>query len=198
MKSVVLRSKMKLAAFASGNGSNITALVENGIVIDLIICNNPNGYVIERAKQHGIKCVVIPTKGRQANEYEGQMLEVLLLHDIELILLAGYMRIIGPTLLAKYEGDIINIHPSLLPAFKGAQAIEDAFEYGVRVSGVTVHFIDSEMDEGTIIMQTPVVITEQDSLESFEAKIHQAEYDLYYKAVNKIIKERNEKSISKR
>ncbi len=189
---------MKIAAFASGNGSNVTALVENGIDIELIICNNPNGYVIERAKQHGIKCIVIPTKGRKSVEYEGQMLEVLLLHDIELILLAGYMRIIGPTLLAKYEGDIINIHPSLLPAFKGAHAITDAFEYGVRVSGVTVHFIDSQMDEGTIIMQNPVLISDEDDIESFEAKIHQTEYDLYYKAVNKIIKERNEKSISKR
>ncbi len=189
---------MKIAAFASGNGSNVTALVENGIELSLIICNNPNGYVIERAAKHGIKCVVIPTKGRIASEYEGQMLEVLLQHDIELILLAGYMRIIGQTLLDRYEGDIINIHPSLLPAFKGAHAIRDAFEYGVRVSGVTVHFIDSQMDEGTIIMQQPVMIEDGDDLETFETKIHNTEYDLYYKAVNKIIKERNEKSISKR
>lgn len=189
---------MKIAAFASGNGSNVSALVENGINIELIICNNPNGYVIERASALGIKCIVIPTKCREVSEYESQMLEVLLMHDIELILLAGYMRIIGPTLLEKYEGDIINIHPSLLPSFKGAHAIQDAFEYGVKISGVTVHFIDSEMDEGTIIMQRAIEIEDTDDLETFESKVHEAEHNIYHRAVKKIIEERNEKSISKR
>lgn len=186
---------MKIAAFASGNGSNVEALVTNGIAIELIICNNPNGYIITRAKQLGIKCIVIPTKGRESVEYEKQMLEVLRLHDIELILLAGYMRMVGATLLDVYQGSIINIHPSLLPSFKGAHAISDAYNYGVKVSGVTVHYIDSEMDAGVIIMQTPVVI-EDDSLEQFETKIHQAEYDLFHRAVKKVIKERNEKSFS--
>lgn len=180
---------MKIAAFASGNGSNITALVENGIKIEVIICNNPNGFVIERARNHGIKCVVIPTKGRLTREYEQQMLEVLQFHDIELILLAGYMRKIDHTLLDEYEGSIINIHPSLLPAFKGAHAIRDAFEYGVRVSGVTIHFIDSELDQGTIITQKSVEIDEVDTLASFEAKVHKLEHELFYKAVEKIIKE---------
>ncbi len=189
---------MKIAAFASGNGSNITALINNGIKVDLIICNNPNGYVIERAKNHGVKCIVIPTKGRVVSEYEGQMLEALMLHDIELILLAGYMRLIGPTLLDQYEGSIVNIHPSLLPSFKGAHAIDDAYNYGVKVSGVTIHYIDSEMDEGTIIMQKPVVINDGDSLEQFATKIHDTEYELFSLAVKKIIKERDEKSISKR
>lgn len=187
---------MKLAAFASGNGSNIEALVANDVAIELIICNNPNGFIIERAKKLGIKCVVIPTKKRQPNEYEGQMLEVLRLHDIDLILLAGYMRIIGSTLLDVYEGRIINIHPSLLPAFKGAHAISDAYNYGVKVSGVTVHFIDSQIDAGIIIMQEPVIIGDDDSLEQFEAKIHQTEYQLFHKAVKKVIKEKNEKSAS--
>ncbi len=187
---------MKIAAFASGNGSNISALVNNGIEIDLIICNNPNGYVIERAKDHGITCVVIPTKGRVASEYEAEMLEVLKQHNIELILLAGYMKIIGNTLLDVYEGRIVNIHPSLLPSFKGAHAIYDAYNYGVKVSGVTVHYIDSQMDEGVIIMQAPVEIADDDTLEQFETKIHQMEYDLFHQAVKKIIKEQNEKSIS--
>lgn len=198
MKSVALRSKMKIAAFASGNGSNVTALIENGIKIDLIICNNPNGYVIERAKKHQIKCYVIPTKGRAANEFEGEMLEVLTANRIELILLAGYMRMVGATLLDEYQGNILNIHPSLLPSFKGAHAIADAYRYGVKVSGVTVHLIDSEMDAGTIVMQSPVPIADDDDLVSFETKIHVAEYDLYHRAVKKIIEERNEKSISKR
>ncbi len=187
---------MKIAAFASGNGSNISALVENGIKIELIICNKQEAYVIERARKHNVKCVVIPTANRETVDFEREMLEELKAHDIELILLAGYMRMIGATLLDEYEGSIINIHPSLLPSFKGAHAIEEAYDYGVKVSGVTVHYIDSKMDEGTIIMQRAIEIEEADSLDSFEQKIHRLEYDLYYKAVNKVIKERNEKSIS--
>lgn len=192
-----LRSKMKIAAFASGNGSNISALVANGIEIEIIICNNPSAYVIQRACDLGIECIVIPTKGRAVEEFEQQMLEVLTEHQIELILLAGYMRIVGPTLLDKYQDSIINIHPSLLPSFKGAHAIQDAFEYGVKVSGVTVHFIDGAMDEGVIIMQRAVAIEDNDDLASFEQKIHDVEYEIYHTAVKKIIKERYEKSISK-
>ncbi len=187
---------MKIAAFASGNGSNLTALVESGIEIDVVICNKPNAYVITRAKNHGLDCIVIPTKGRNQVEFETEMLAVLKQYQIELILLAGYMRMIGETLLGEYEGNIINIHPSLLPSFKGASAISDAYNYGVRVSGVTVHYIDQEMDEGTIISQVPVVINETDSLEQFEQNIHNAEYQVYSSAVKKVIKERNEKSIS--
>lgn len=186
---------MRIAAFASGNGSNVSKLIENGIKIDLLICNNPNAFVITRAKEIDLKCVVIPTKGKSALDYETKMLEVLQENDIELILLAGYMRKIEKTLLDFYEGSIINIHPSLLPAFKGAHAIKDAYEFGVKVSGVTVHFIDSNIDEGEIIMQSAVEINENDSLESFEEKIHKAEYEVFHRAVKKVIKERNEKSI---
>ncbi|WOO89679.1 phosphoribosylglycinamide formyltransferase [Mollicutes bacterium LVI A0078] len=187
---------MKIAAFASGNGSNLTALVENGIEIDLVICNKPDAYVITRANNHNLDCVVIPTKGRDQVEFETEMLAVLEKYNIELILLAGYMRMVGATLLNEYEGNIINIHPSLLPSFKGAHAISDAYNYGVCVSGVTVHFIDSEMDAGTIISQVPVLIDDSDSLEQFEQNIHNAEYQVFSSAVKKVIKERNEKSIS--
>lgn len=188
---------MKICAFASGNGSNISKLVDNQINIDLIICNNPNAYVITRAKDSNIKCIVISSKDVDQNHYEQKILEVLRLHNIELILLAGYMKIIGKTILDIYQGRILNLHPSLLPAFKGSDAINQAYQFGVRVSGVTVHLIDSELDAGTIIMQTPVLIDEDDSLEQFTNNIHQAEYDTYHLAVKKIIKEFNEKSISK-
>lgn len=188
---------MKIAAFASGNGSNINALVENQIKIDLIICNNPNAYVINRADQLGIKCVIIPTKNRSQSSYETRMREVLMANQIELILLCGYMKIIGDILLNEYNGKIINIHPSLLPSFKGAHAIRDAFAFGVKISGVTIHFIDSKLDEGTIIAQDFVKIEAEDTIETFEAKIHQCEYKLYHKAVKKVIKELDEKSISK-
>ncbi len=188
---------MKIAAFASGNGSNLSALIEHGIEIEIIICNKPDAFVIERAKKYGIKCYIIPTKNRKSADYEMEMLKLLQTFKIDLIVLAGYMRIVGDILLDQYEGRIVNIHPSLLPSFKGEHAISDAYNYGVKVSGVTVHLIDSEMDEGTILMQEIVTIEECDSLQTFEEKIHQVEYNLYYKAINKIIKERNEKSVSK-
>ncbi len=185
---------MKIAAFASGNGSNINALIEKGIKIDVIICNNPQAFVIERASEHNVDCVVITTKNRQIDDYEAEMYDVLKKYEIELIVLAGYMKLVGPTLLNEYAGNIINIHPSLLPAFKGARAIEDAFKFGVKISGVTIHYIDSELDSGTIIMQEAVPIYEGESFEQFKNKIHNVEYNLYYKAINKIIEERNEKS----
>ncbi|WOO87845.1 phosphoribosylglycinamide formyltransferase [Mollicutes bacterium LVI A0039] len=188
---------MRIAAFASGNGSNISQLVLNGVAIELIICNNPNAYIIERAKQMNIKCIVIPTKNQEQETYERLMLEALQLHNIELVVLAGYMKLIGATLLDEYQDRIINIHPSLLPSFKGAHAIADAFNFGVRVSGVTVHYIDSELDSGTIIMQKPVAICDDDTLETFEMRIHEAEYEIFHLAVKKVIKELNEKSIGK-
>lgn len=181
---------VKIAAFASGSGTNVEALVNNGVNIDLLICNKANSYVIERAKKLGIKYHVVITKGRETSEFESEMLEILKDNNIELILLAGYMRMIGNTLLDEYEGNIINIHPSLLPSFKGAHAIDDAFNYGIKVSGITVHFIDSKMDEGTIIMQAPVVIENNDTIETFEAKMHEVEYDLYHRAVKKVLKEK--------
>lgn len=187
---------MKIAAFASGSGTNIEALVNNEVKIELIICNKLDAYIVTRAKNLGIKCVVIPTKGIDQTIYENEMLEVLKKYDIELILLAGYMKIVGTVLLDSYEGRIINIHPSLLPSFKGAHAIDDAFNYGVKYSGVTIHYIDSKMDEGTIIDQQVVEITSEDTIDSFEAKIHKAEYELFHKVVKKVIKETDEKSIN--
>ncbi len=181
---------MKIAAFASGNGSNVEALVKSGIKIDLLICNKQNAYVLARAKKLNIKTYVVVTKNREQRVFEQEMLDILKSNEIELILLAGYMRQIGATLLDQYEGSIINIHPSLLPAFKGPRAIVDAYNYGVKVSGVTIHLIDSELDAGTIIMQEPVILDEGISLEQFEQKIHEVEYQIFYQAVNKIIKER--------
>ncbi len=188
----------KIAAFASGNGSNFEQLVKNGIKIELLICNKQSAYVIKRAEKLGIKYFVVTTKGRAPEQFEAEMLSILKEHEITFIVLAGYMRVVGKTLLDEYEGRMLNIHPSLLPAFKGAHAIEDAFAFGVCVSGVTVHLVDSNLDEGTIVMQKPVIIESTDTLETFEAKIHDVEYELFHKAIKKVLKEqKNETSISK-
>lgn len=183
----------RIAIFASGSGTNFEALVTacetgkiNGKVV-LLVCDKKKAFVVERAKNHGIDSFVFSVKNYETKEaYEAQIVEKLKEYQIDLICLAGYMRMCGNTLLESYEGKIVNIHPALLPAFKGAHAIYDAYVYGVKVFGVTVHFIDHEMDCGTIIAQRAFEYTEGQTLEEVEAKIHEIEHELYPEVVRKL------------
>ena len=184
---------MKIAIFASGNGSNFEALVkayqqgELKATPVVCICDKAGAGVIERARRLGVEIVVVEPK-RHADKaaYERAIIDVLRDRDVDLICLAGYMRIIGPTLLEAYEGRIINIHPSLLPAFKGAHAIQDAFDYGVKVFGVTIHYVDETLDGGRIISQVAVPY-EGDDIEELERMIHRAEHRLYVDTVNRMV-----------
>lgn len=185
---------MSIAVFASGSGSNFQALVERSRcdqwpeTISLLICDKPGAKVLERAEKLGVPAVsFVPKKYPSKADYERDVLHLLRRHQIKWIVLAGYMRLIGPVLLEAYAGRIVNIHPSLLPAFPGKDAIRQAFDYPVKVSGVTVHFVDEGMDTGPIIAQVPVAITEEDTLESFAEKIHQAEHSLYPEVVYQLI-----------
>jgi formyltetrahydrofolate-dependent phosphoribosylglycinamide formyltransferase len=175
-----------IAVFASGNGSNFQAIVEavKGERLDaeikLLVCDQPGAYVVERAKQAGIDYFEFRAKDYPDKQgFEGELLSKLKELQVEWVVLAGYMRIIGPTLLSAYEGRIINIHPSLLPAFPGKDAIGQALAAKVNVSGVTVHYVDEGMDTGPIIAQETVELTENDTDESFQKKIHQVEHQLY-------------------
>jgi len=186
----------RLAVFASGNGSNFEAIVcgcERGEVaaeVVLMVCDRPGAYVVERARAHGVPAFVFdPHDFATKAEYETRILEELRRARVDLICLAGYMRIVSQVLLEPYEGRMVNIHPSLLPAFKGAHAIRDAFEYGVKVFGVTIHFVDSGMDSGRIVSQTAVPYEGGDMAE-LETMIHAAEHELYNRTINKLIKER--------
>ena len=183
----------RIAVFASGSGSNFQALVEayrRGEMMAepvICVCDRPGAYVVERAKALQIPVIVAsPKEFADKAAYETFLAEKLREMDIDLICLAGYMRLIGPTLLECYGGKIINIHPSLLPAFKGAHAIRDAFEYGVKVYGVTIHYVDETLDGGKIISQEAFPYTGND-IDELETKIHEIEHRLYPQTVNNLI-----------
>jgi phosphoribosylglycinamide formyltransferase 1 len=190
---------MSIAIFASGNGSNFQAIVQQSRQenwpqqVSLLLCDRPEANVVERAKELGIHAVsFVPKTFASKADYEQAVLAVLQTDKIAWIVLAGYMRLIGPTLLEAYPGRIINIHPSLLPAFPGKNGLEEAFYYPVKVSGVTVHFVDAGIDTGPIIAQMPVSISATDSLETFAAKMHQAEHQLYPKVILALITGKSE------
>lgn len=186
-----------IAVFASGNGSNFQNLVNaeksnilNG-KIKLLISDKADAYVNTRAKLEQIPNFIFdPKKYSNKNEYEQILVDILQEYKIDLIVLAGYMRIVGGTLISSFPNKIINLHPSLLPAFKGKSAIEQALDYGVKVTGVTVHFVDEGMDTGPIIQQRVIPINEDETLESLTTKIHQAEYSLLIEGVNLILDEK--------
>ncbi len=187
----------KLAIFASGSGSNFEAIInacENKEIdakVEILITDKPSAYVITRANNHNCPVFAFNPRDYKAKaDYEEILNKVLEDNKIDLIVLAGYMRIISNVMLDKYEGRIINIHPSLLPAFKGAHAILDAYNYGVKVYGVTTHFIDKTMDGGKIILQDCFIANDDDTLESIETKIHAIEHILYIKTINKVLGEK--------
>ena len=169
----------KIAVFASGNGSNFQVIAEE-FPVEFVFSDHRDAYVLERAKQLGVLSYAFELKEFESKtDYEAALVELLEEHQIDLVCLAGYMKIVGPTLLATYEGRIINIHPAYLPEFPGAHGIEDAWNAGVTESGVTIHWVDSGVDTGKIIQQMRVPRLAEDTLESFEERIHAVEYQLY-------------------
>lgn len=173
----------KAAIFASGTGSNMQAIIDDPEIdcdIVLLVCDQPGARVIQRAEQRGIESFVCSPKTMESKKvYEQAIIQELQKREVEWIFLAGYMRLIGPDLLQAYNGKIINIHPSLLPSFKGLNAIEQAMEAGVKVTGVTIHYVDEGMDTGPIIAQEAVTINPTDTLEDIKEKIHAVEHRLY-------------------
>lgn len=175
-----------IAVFASGSGTNFQAIYdaihakELDANIALLVCDQPGAYVIERAEAAGIPSFVFKAKEYPSKEaYEKEMSTVLKNSGVEFIVLAGYMRLIGPTLLKEFEGHIVNIHPSLLPDFPGKDAIGQALAAKANWSGVTVHFVDEGMDTGPIIVQERVRLAENETMESLQQKIHSIEHKLY-------------------
>ena len=185
---------MNIAVFASGRGTNFSALiraVKKGKIqanLSLLVCDNPKAQALGRARRAGIKVALVKREDfATRSDFEQKIIQHLEENGIGLVVLAGFMRVLGPDLVNRYKDKILNIHPALLPAFKGAHAIKDAFDYGAKATGVTVHFVDEKMDHGPIILQTPVDIEETDTLESLEAKIHKVEHRVYPKAVGLFI-----------
>lgn len=176
----------KIAVFASGNGSNFQAIidvVQTGELkadIALLVCDKPGAFAIKRANAARIPTFSFNPKEFSSKEaYEKVITEQLMSYGVEFIVLAGYMRLIGPTLLGEYAGRIINIHPSLLPAFPGKDAIGQALAAKAEWSGVTIHYVDEGMDTGPIIVQERVRISEKETRESLQRKIQRIEHKLY-------------------
>ncbi|WP_047983117.1 phosphoribosylglycinamide formyltransferase [Ornithinibacillus californiensis] len=185
-------SNVKAAVFASGTGSNFEAIMNSenlACEIVLLVCDKPGASVIEKAERFGVQTFVANPKAYASkSEYEAEVLKTVREFGVEWIFLAGYMRLVGVTLLEAYEGKILNIHPSLLPAFPGKDAIGQALQSGATVTGVTVHFIDEGMDTGPIIAQEKVTVMPGDTEESLKVRIQQVEHALYPRVINNIVR----------
>jgi phosphoribosylglycinamide formyltransferase-1 len=188
---------MNIAVFCSGNGSNFQAIVESvkrGEIkakIALMVCDNPDAFALRRAEKESIKTLLVKRKSfNSKEEFENEIIKNLKKEKIDLICLAGFMQLIGTGFLRKYRHKILNIHPALLPSFKGVSGIKDALDYGVKVSGVSVHFVDEEMDHGPIILQKALEIKDEDTQESLGLRIHQIEHELYPRAIKLFVEGR--------
>jgi phosphoribosylglycinamide formyltransferase-1 len=180
-----------VAVLASGSGTNLEAIlleIERGVlpvVVVAVISDNPDAYVLERARKRDIDTRVVDRKDYpNRGAFDSAILEAVRESGAELVVLAGYMKLIGDDMVEAFRGRIMNIHPALLPCFPGEQGVLDALDYGVKVSGVTVHFVDEGLDTGPIIVQRAVPVEEGDDVESLHARIHQAEYVAYPEAIN--------------
>jgi phosphoribosylglycinamide formyltransferase-1 len=177
---------MKIAVFASGTGTNFSAILESikskqitNVEVVLLVSDNPEALAVCKAKDESIPVFTFKAKEYPHKQaYEEEILEKLTQGHVDLIVLAGYMRLLGHVLLKAYDGKIINIHPSLLPAFKGKDAIGQALDYGVKVTGVTVHYVDEGMDTGPIIAQKTVTIVSDETRETLIKKIQEQEHRL--------------------
>ncbi len=186
-----------IAVLVSGRGSNLQAIIDSigsGYLkarISVVISDVRDAYALLRAKKHGIEAVFVnPENFASKESYEKEILKVLKAHDAELVLLAGYMRILGKTLLISYRNRILNIHPALLPAFTGLHAQKQAFDHGVKVAGCTVHFVDETLDGGPIILQRCVEVKEDDTPETLADRILEQEHKIYPEAVKLFVENR--------
>lgn len=176
----------RIAIFASGSGSNFQAIVDacgrGQLEADpaLLVCDKPSALVVERAEKANIPSFLfVPKNYENKEKFEADILLHLIEHEIDFIVLAGYMRLVGPTLLSTFKGRIVNIHPSLLPAFPGLDAIGQAVKYGVKITGVTIHFVDEGMDTGPIIAQAPIEVKADDTAETLQKRVHEIEHHFY-------------------
>ena len=180
----------RFAVFVSGNGSNLQAIIDacqKGQIksqLALVVSSTEKAYALERAEKAGIPSLVFnPRNYTNKQSVDRDIVIHLKQEKIDFVVLAGYMRLLTPFFVKQYPLKIMNIHPSLLPAFKGGTGIKDAFTYGVKVTGVTVHFVNEKIDNGAIILQQAVPIKEEDTLESLEERIHRVEHKIYPKAI---------------
>jgi len=181
---------MNIAVFCSGNGTNLQAIIDSqkkGSIkadIRLVVSDAPGCYALTRARNAGIKTLGVERKNfRTKRDFEQEILAALKKEDIGLVVLAGYMRMLSEDFIKAYENKILNIHPALLPSFKGTQGVKDAFTYGVKITGCTVHFVTFDMDAGPIVLQSAVKVTEDDTEETLAEAVHAEEHKIYPRAI---------------
>jgi phosphoribosylglycinamide formyltransferase-1 len=179
--------KTRLAVFVSGSGTNLQAIIDakiQNVEIAVVVSNNPGAYALDRAKKHGISVEVVDHRNYPLREeFEREILTRLEPYNIDLIALAGFMRILSPLFIRLYKNRIINLHPALLPSFPGTHAAKQALDYGVKFTGCTVHFVDEGVDTGPIIIQSVVPIYDTDTEDSLLERIHKEEYRIYPEAI---------------
>jgi phosphoribosylglycinamide formyltransferase-1 len=189
--------KKRIGVLLSGRGSNFEALAESiasgripNAEIAIVISNREGAPGIDRAKARGIATQVIPSKGLERETYDRQVVGALNEHKVDLVCLAGYMRLLSPYFVAAFPNRILNIHPSLLPSFPGLESQRQALEYGVKFAGCTVHFVDENLDAGPIVLQAVLPVNDNDTEDTLSARILQEEHRIYSEAVRIILEGR--------
>jgi phosphoribosylglycinamide formyltransferase-1 len=188
-----------LGILLSGRGSNFVAIADSidagripGARIAIVISNRADAAGLETARKRGLKTFLLPSKGKDREAHDRQVVAALKEQNVDLICLAGYMRLLSPWFVQQFPHRILNIHPSLLPAFPGLEAQQQAFAYGVKVSGCTVHFVDEELDHGAIIVQKTVSVLDTDDEHSLAARILEQEHIAYTEAINAVLERKFE------
>ncbi|HIC77442.1 MAG TPA: phosphoribosylglycinamide formyltransferase [Candidatus Dadabacteria bacterium] len=185
-----MSDKFRIGVFSSGNGSNFEAIVKADIPnveVSFLLCNIEDAYVLERAKNFSIDSILLPHKNFESRkDFEKEIISRIQDYDVDLIILAGFKRILSPFFINYFEKKIINLHPSLLPSFPGLRAPKQALEYGVKFTGCTVHFVDDGVDTGPIILQGLIEILDSDDEESLMKKIHEKEHEILPVAIELI------------
>lgn len=194
------REEKKFAVLASGSGTNFQTLIESvdsGYIparLELLISDNPSAYALKRAKRAEVDTrIVYASRYGTREEMEKEMVEELRSRGIEYIVLAGYMRLLTPYFVKEFRNRIINVHPAMLPAFPGDNAIKEALDYGVKFTGVTVHLVDEGVDTGPILLQRPVRVFENDTVDSLRGRIQKREWQLLPRAVRAMVSGRLKK-----
>jgi phosphoribosylglycinamide formyltransferase-1 len=184
-----------LGILLSGRGSNFVAIADSidagripDALVAVVISNRADAPGIVTASQRGLNALVIPSKGKPREEHDREVVAALQQHNVDLVCLAGYMRLLSPWFVQQFPHRTLNIHPSLLPAFPGLEAQEQAFAYGVKVSGCTVHFVDEELDHGAIIVQKTVPVLDSDDEHALTARILEQEHLAYTEAINIVLR----------
>jgi phosphoribosylglycinamide formyltransferase 1 len=183
-----------LGILLSGRGSNFEAIARNvasgripGARIAVVISSRSAAPGLESARGLGLRALAIPSKGKERDQHDREVVAALQQHKVDLVCLAGYMRLLSPWFVQQFPRRILNIHPSLLPAFPGLEAQEQAFAYGVKVSGCTVHFVDEELDHGPIIVQKAIPVLDGDDEHTLAARILEQEHVAYTEAINLVL-----------